>query len=318
MSYRSIKIAVGLFVLSLVIAILSFSVFILKQKGVFEQKYNYHFYTESAQSFSVGMPLFLSGFQIGSIEDIRLTDTGQVHITFSISPKNQRWITQDTQLNLKKPFIGAPYIEVLSVAKNPILPSESELKMTVSDDIDDIIAKLEPTVNQLQTIIADLSTASSQLADPKGDLFLSLNNFEGITNNINTITKKIAKEKALITSLTGNPKDVETLSSSFVKAENAISELQSTVKYTNNLINNMNQGVIQPSNKILGQVDNIMKDVEKKLKTLDKAVEAIGSSDQDIYILRKQLLKSMEKTDQLIDKVDYLMQDNSKRELELP
>jgi len=58
--------------------------------------------------------------------------------------------------------------------------------------------------------------------------------------------------------------------------------------------------------------------VTLKLNTLESTVQAVGGTDQDILILKQQLLKSVEKVNQLIDKVDYMMQDENSNRLELP
>jgi len=75
---------------------------------------------------------------------------------------------------------------------------------------------------------------------------------------------------------------------------------------------------VLPSKDIMVQVSTILTDVTLKLNTLESTVQAVGGTDQDILILKQQLLKSVEKVNQLIDKVDYMMQDENSNRLELP
>ena len=311
MSYQRMKMAVGLFVIILILSTLGLSAFLLHKKGVFEQRFSYHFMTNSAQSFTIGMPLLLSGFEIGRIDNISLTPTGEVDIIFSVNQTNHQWMTENTFLTLKKPLIGSPYIEVFSNRENPLLPPGASIKMNVSDDINDIITKLEPTVKQLSTIIADLAILTTELAKPEGALFSTLNNVQGVS-------EKLKKSPSFLASLTGNPQDGDTLSATLKESQNAILKIQKTIDETNQLVVNMNGSIVQPTNQILLQVDVIMKDITQKLAALDNAIKAVGSSDQDILILKQQLLKSVEKTNAVIDQVDYMLQDSDSNRLELP
>lgn len=311
MSYQRMKLAVGLFVISLVVSALSLTLFLLHKKGAFDQRHAFHFTTTSAQSFSIGMPLLLSGFEIGRIENISLMPTGIVDITFSVNERNREWVTENTKLTLKKPLLGSPYIEVFSSHELELLEPGSLVIMTVSDDINDIINKLDPTIQQLSTIIADLAILTAEFSKPEGALFSTLNNIEAMSY-------KLKESPSLLASLTGHPEDGSTLSSTLHESKQTILKLQKTIDQTNDLVAGMNDAIVQPTNQILLQMQGIMLDVSGKLQALDGTVKAIGSSDKEILILKQQLLESVEKTNSLIDQVDYLLQDSSKSHLELP
>lgn len=305
------KFTVGLFVIGLIISTLSLTFFLLYKKGVFDQRYTYTFKTTSAQSLSIGMPLLLSGFEIGRIDNISLTHTGLVDITFSVNERNREWITQNTKLTLKKPLLGSPYIDITSNHELPLLEPGSIVSMTVSDDINDIINKLDPTIQQLSTIIADLAILTAEFSKPDGALLATMKNIEAISTKLN-------ESPSLLGSVTGNPDDGNTLSSTLNESKKTILKLQKTIDLTNELVAGMNEAIVQPANQILLQMQEIMQDVSGKLQALDNTVNAIGSSDKEILILKQQLLESVEKTNSLIDQVDYLLQNTDSSHLELP
>jgi len=311
MSYFRLKLAVGLFMLTLGAVTLGLTGYLLFQKGVFAQKYHFHFTTPSAQSFKVGMPLLLSGFEVGYIDDIHLTETGQVNLRFYVNEMNRKWITENSRLMLKKPLIGSPYIEILSDRTSPLLEEGHEVEMTVSDDINDIIIKLEPTVNQLIAIVADLSLITHQISNPDGALFQTLNHLE-------VIIRDLKESPSFVSGLTGNPEDGQTLSDTLNRTQASIETLQQTILGVSGLVENLNETIVLPSKDIMVQVSTILTDVTLKLNTLESTVQAVGGTDQDILILKQQLLKSVEKVNQLIDKVDYMMQDENSNRLELP
>lgn len=311
MPYFRMKLAVGFFILTLAVVTVGVTSYLLYQKGVFDQKFHYHFTTPSAQSFKVGMPLLLSGFEVGYIDRIRLTETGQVDLRFYVNEANQRWITENSRLILKKPLIGSSYIEVLSDQSAPLLMDGAIIEMTVSDDINDIIIKLEPTVNQLIAIVEDLSLITKQISNPDGALFSTLSHLE-------VIVRDLKDSPSVVSSLTGNPKDGATLSRTLQSTQASIQLLEQTIGKVSGLVENLNKAIVVPSEGIMLQVSEILKDVTLKLNTLENTVQALGGTDQDILILKQQLLKSVEKTNQLIDKIDYMMQDENSNRLELP
>jgi len=138
------RLAVGLFVLILLSAIFTFLYLLLDEKGTFDKRYSYGFNTDSASSFNVGMPLKYSGFNIGVIDKISLQDDGTVHMIFSVDENNRKWVTKESVLMLKKPLIGSPHIELYSAIDNELLDENSDLTMLLSDDINDMVSKLEP------------------------------------------------------------------------------------------------------------------------------------------------------------------------------
>lgn len=308
---RHINLAVGLFVVTVLATIITSVGYLLKAKGAFDEHYPYDFYTESAQSFEVGMPILFSGFQVGVIDKIALTDKGKVHIDFSVNEKNRRWLTQNSTLTLKKPLIGSPYIELHAQMGAPLLPANSTLPMTVSDDINDIITKLEPTVNRLIAIVKDLHIITQSLANKDGALMKSMNHIE-------IFSQKLAESDSLLTAMTGTPKTSKAMIDSVMKIKQLVFSAEGTLKNVDQLVKGMQGKVVNPSGQILEKVDLILKDITSKLNRLQGAVDAIGDSDKDIVKMREQILISIERSHRLIDQVDSILNKPKSGSLELP
>lgn len=311
MSYNKMKIAVGIFVLTLFIVVSTFLYFLLEEKGTFDKRYNYHFHTESANSFHVGMPLKFSGFNVGVIDKIALKDDGTVHMTFSVNEENRKWISRDSVLIVRKPLIGSPHIELYSALGNPILSADSTLVILMSDDINDMISKLEPAVNQITNIIANIDSMTTTFAKDDSDIMKTV-------QNIQILTSKLAQSDSLLTSLTGDKESTQ----SFVKTLNSTSEIMQEIhsisKEVNKITSTLDADIINPSSSAIKELDSIMKDVKLKLDALDATVEAVGSYDSDLVELKEQISVGLQKSNQIMDKVDALMQDESSAEVLLP
>ncbi len=311
MSYNKMKLAVGLFVIALISVLIVFSYFILKEKGAFEKRVSYDFYSPSASLFKVGMPLQYSGFAIGTIDNIELTDKGDVHITFSVSQKNTKWIREYSILLLTKPLIGAPRIDVFTTPSYKLLPPNSTLQFIENDDINDMITNLQPAIEKMIHIINNIDTLSSNFAKEDGA-------FNHSIKNLDTITSRIASNKSLLTSITGDQGSTDALISSLNETQKTMKQVHEISIKLDRLIGSLDSKVLKPSTDVLNNINVIMKDVQKKLQVLDGTVSAVGGYDKDLGAIKEQIEVGLDKTNQVMNKVDALLGGNKKSEVTLP
>jgi len=305
------RLAVGMFVLVLLFTISAFLYFLLKEKGTFDERYSFNFDTESASSFNVGMPLKYSGFNIGTIDKISLKDDGTVHMVFSVSEHNRKWITKDSVLMLVKPLIGSPHIELYSAVGNELLPPKSPLIILLSDDINDMVSKLEPAVDRILNIINNLDKITTYISSDDSDIVLILKNIKKFSNRLN-------KDNSLLTMITGDANSTQSIISSLNKTKEIMQELYLISKDLNKISSSLDTDIVQPTSSTIKDVDKIMKDVKQKLDAIDSTIKAVGSYDKDLYELKNQISAGVEKSNHIMDKVDALLQDEKKSEVTLP
>jgi len=299
------KLAVGIFVITIFIVTASFSYFLLKEKGTFDKRYSYHFSTETASSFNVGMPLKYSGFNIGVIDKISLQDDGTVHMVFSVNENNRKWVTKDSVLMLKKPLIGSPHIELYSAIDNEVLKENSTITIRLSDDINDMVSKLEPPVDRIISIINNIDNITSYLSNDNSDILLTLENIRKFSDNL-------TKSNSLLTTITGDENSTQSIISSLNKTKEIMEELHKISTDVSKITSSLDSEIMQPTSSSLKELDIIMKDIKQKLKSLDGTVKAVGSYEKDLYELKEQVSVGLQKSNQIIDKVDSLLQDEEK------
>ncbi len=304
MQYNKMKLAVGLFVLALFISMFTFLFLLLEEKGTFDKRYYYHFKTDSAEYIYVGMPLKFSGFIIGTIDKVVLEDDGSVNITFSVNEDNRKWISEGSVLMIIKPLIGSPYIVFYSSLGSKLLKNNSTLSIIVNDDINDLVIKLEPAVKQVINILDNVNTITSYLAKEDSD-------FMQILKNVNKLSAKLANDDSLLTSVTGDKKSTQ----------NIIESLKQTTKILQDIskiTSSLGKDIVSPASSSLKELEMIMKDVKQKLDTIDGTVKSVGSYDTELIELKEQVIVTIQKSNQILDKVDALMQDESSSEVTLP
>lgn len=293
MQYNRMKLTVGIFVITLFIAITGFSYLILKEKGAFENRYSFYFNTQSASSFSVGMPLRFAGFRIGVIDTIALNDDGSVKVTFSVNEENRKWISEHSMLLLQRPLIGSPHIEVYSTPGNKALEDGSAIEIIVSDDINAMVSKLEPVVDKLINIIISIEKITNRLSADDSEVF-------EIISNLKKFTDTLIKDDALLTTVTGDKQATQSLIRSLESLAN--------IMHTSDLF----------TAKVDQEIHTILIDLKQKLETLNPLFQSIGGLDRDIIGLKDQVSVTVQKSNQLLDKVDAFMIDKTKEEVKLP
>ncbi|MBN2824962.1 MAG: MCE family protein, partial [Campylobacterales bacterium] len=254
MQYTEMKRSVGIAVLLLITLVLSFVIFIVKEKGYLEPRYTYHFIVDDASSLQVNTPLNYSGFTISMIQDIELLQSGKAQMSFELTEKNRHWIRQNTVLTIKRPLIGSPYIEISPIDPNsPILEAtEGVLNVKLSNDINDIIERLEPVVNKAVDILDNLDKIMAMLANEESELVQSI-------QNINTITRKFANNDALLTSITGDKNATKNVIDAMDNLGNILENVEKITYDFAQISGSLDSDIVQPSSNVLHDMEKIMK-----------------------------------------------------------
>ncbi len=304
MQYNKMRLAVGLFVITLFIVIGTFLVLLLKDKGTFDKRYSFHFETDTAEYLYIGMPLKFSGFDIGVIDKIKLKDDGSVFISFSVTQEHRKWISEGSVLMTIKPLIGSPHIVLFTALGTPLLEPNSSLVLMMSDDINDLILRLEPAVKKATNILNSIDKITTYLASEDSEL-------KQILQNLNKFSAKLANNDSLLTSATGDEKSTN----SVIKSLNETAKIMQDIS---KITSSLGRDIINPASSSMREIEGIMKDIKSKLDAIDSTVNSVGSYDKELLELKEQISVGVQKSNQIMDKVDSLMSDKSDAEVMLP
>ena len=311
MQYNRIKVAVGFFVFTLFLVLAGSIYFLLHEKGFFDKRYAYRFNIDSAEFFSVGMPLKFSGFDVGTIDNIALRNDGSVNIIFSVDENNKKWIRQNTYLTIKKPLIGSAYIVIDTNLSEPPLAEGSTLQILQSDDINDMISRLEPVVKKLIKIIDNIDKITTEITSEDSDII-------AILENLNSFTKKLSQSDSLLTSVTGDAKAAKELVNAIKEFNSSMVAIKKITSDVNGISGNFSKDIIEPASKSLIELHKIMQDITKKLNAIDGTVNSVGSYEGDLVEIKEQVSVTIEKSNQLIDKIDSIITNETQDKVVLP
>jgi len=310
-SYNKMRIAVGLFIITLFLFIGTSMFFLLKEKGAFDKHYNYHFTTDSAEFIQVGMPVKFSGFEIGAINHIELKSDGSVNITFSITQEYRKWLTNGSILMIIKPLIGSPHIVLFTSLDTPLLEPEAKLELMMSDGINDLILRLEPALATATHILDNVDKITTYLADEDSEL-------KHILRNLEKLSSKLAKSNSLLTSVTGDAKSTKELTDALTQSSKIAKDIQKITNDIATITSSLDKSIMQPAQNSANEIEHILKDITAKLDALDGTVKTAGSFSSELVDIKEQIRVGVQKSNMLMDKVDALLGDAEVQGVELP
>ena len=192
---------VGLFLLLAVLAIAVILVFLGVNQRWFAKDYEFRSRFDSAGGLSVGMPIMLKGFEIGSIERIELNDDNQVDVLFTVQDTYYSRVLPNSVLELTSSPIGLgvtlnfypgagagmpqpelSFIPSLDLPEGQDLVTAGLVVIPKGEDvIGSVIAKLNPilddvrsTIVQIKRVVGTVDLALQGKSGPVGEMVMDL------------------------------------------------------------------------------------------------------------------------------------------------
>ncbi len=294
MQYKKMLIAVGALIFATMV-LLVFSVgYIVQKKGIFEKKYHYKLVAKSGADLVEGMPILYSGFEIGTVTKMKLTESGDVEIVIEIPESQIRWIKSDSKFILDKPLIGSPKIVVQSPNLDAQTLSMTEVRDIVTQDgINELVAKVQPVLDNLQGILQNVNTLTSK----EGDL-------TKILHHVEVTTGKIAQSRAVqrVDEVMDEVKQISVMLKE---------DIDKAMKQVDKMF-------LADHNSSAAKVNAMLDDINQKVKSLNATVEAINGVSKELGGLTKDVKFSMKKADSVLEGVNGIIGSEPEGEVTLP
>lgn len=309
---------VGLFISMTALILTVALVYLAVGKGAFEKIHTFTLSSKSGDGFTEGMPVVFSGFNIGKVRDLELNDKGIVLIKIKIPDRHVKWMRQDSTFILYRPLIGSARIVVnTNNLDSPELSGDKMPEVTIVNDINDAIARIEPVLQKVSQIAENVERLTHKLSDPKGDLNRTLGNAQTITSNL-------ASKKSLIEMAVSDEESIKALHDSLKKLKDITSNVDRLLLKVDKMADKTNDQ-IYGGEGALPQITTILKDIVGKLQKLDKTIDNINhiSSDtsagvKDFRILRSDIDDAVSAIDDVAKKLDALIGSKKNPEFKAP
>lgn len=227
------------------------------ERDIFTAKFRLYFTTDKGTGLFEGMPVKLSGFKIGKVENIILDENAKVKAAMLIQNRYQKWIREDSTAILgKEGFIGESIIDISagSISK-PMKQNNSEINFERTKGLDQIMEDVRPILGDVKKIIEYIN-------DPKSDLKLTIHNLKELSSELRTTRAKL---DALL-------KNADLTASSVGKRiDPLMNKLEKTMDNAEKTTTKLREAVDKSADKlpsVLNKADNALDDTSEITKSL--------------------------------------------------
>ena len=155
----------------------------LVHQDFFKKTTRMYFFADSAQGIASGMSVQLSGFRIGTVDELSLEPNATVKVRLVINSQYDHFIRQDSQARLSKEgLIGTSIIEITPGSPQVRqMQNDGVLKFNRAKDIADIAPDL---AGRIGPILNDIKSITQSINDPGGDFRQSLKSIRQASDQI--------------------------------------------------------------------------------------------------------------------------------------
>jgi phospholipid/cholesterol/gamma-HCH transport system substrate-binding protein len=314
---KNLEFKVGLLLALTLLLAAAFIGYSLYARGVFEHTQRLVLVADNAEGVSIGMPISFSGFPIGQVERMSLTEDGKVRIEMAIPVKDAKWLRTSSVFTLEKSLVGAAKIRAFSTnLKDPPLPADAERPLYTGDaaqEIPELLVKVREVLTNLENLTGKESSLARSLA------------------NMQAVTERMAGRYGVMGGILGAPENARKVVDAIDRANALLESLNGVSLKVDNVLNKTDQrvygpgGIMDETQRAVVQINAILTDARNSLKKADailKNTEGITSdvkgATTDLPALRAQVDDSLAKVNRMIDEINRKWPFSHKTEVKLP
>jgi len=294
--------ALALVILMVVIVSASLA-YVMYARGVFESTQQIVLIADDSEGVIVGMDLTFSGFPIGRVRRIELSDDGKARIVVDVARKDAKWIRTSSVFTMERSLVGVTRLRVFSgVLTDPPLPDGAIRTVLLGD----ATAEIPHLVDTMRSLLGNLENMTKS----DSSLRASLDNVQAVTQNLRGPYGGLG----VVLGGDGNAQKVITV---LDHINTLLAKIDSRVFGVD--------GVMDESQAAITQVNELLSGIRTSLKSVDVVLaqaQVIGSNVEvasvDLVVLREQVEASLRKVEHLVNEIDRKWPFPRDTELKLP
>ena len=264
----NIEFKVALLIIVMVMLMLGSLVYVMYARGVFESTQRVVLIADDSEGVIVGMDLTFSGFPIGRVQRVELSDEGKARIIIEVAREDAKWLRTSSVFTMERSMVGSTHLHVYTgVLADPPLPDGAVRAVLIGN----AAAEIPQLVNTVRGLVENLQN----MTKPDSSLNMSLGNLQTVTQN-----------------LTGPYGALSVVLGSEAHAKKVISTLDES------------KAAMIQVNTILGEVRTSLKGVDAVLVE----AQAVGANARvattDLAALREQVEMNLRKVEHLVDEIN--------------
>jgi phospholipid/cholesterol/gamma-HCH transport system substrate-binding protein len=300
-----------------VLLVVGSGVYLLYARGAFEAQQTVVLVADDSEGVTVGMDLTFSGFPIGRVRRIELSDEGNARIVIDVPVRDARWLRQSSIFTMERSVVGSVRLRAFSgVLDDPPLPDGAERRVLLGDataEIPQVVATARELLNNLTNMTNAQSALNTTLQQTQ------------------LLTEKLNGPQGALGVLAGNDADRQRLAATLAQADTLMKRLNSLTARTEGLVVNADRrvlgegGLVTDVQALVQQMNTALGEARQSLKKVDAVlVEAQGIASNtreatvDLGALRTEVEASLRKVDALVNEVNRKWPFARDTEIKLP
>ncbi|WP_342131524.1 MlaD family protein [Hydrogenophaga sp. OTU3427] len=312
-----IEFKAALLMVLFVLLVLGSGLYLLYARGAFEASQTVVLVADDSEGVTVGMDLTFSGFPIGRVRRIELSDVGNARIVVDVPRRDARWLRVSSVFTMERSLVGSVRLRAYSgVLDDAPLPDGAERRVLVGDataEIPQVVATARELLNNLTAMTGADAALNTTL------------------NQMRVLTEKLNGPQGALGVLAGNDDDRRRLAATLAQADTLMQRLNSLTARTEGLVANADRrvlgddGLVTDVQALVKQMNTALGEARQSLRKVDAVLveaQAIASNTReastDLGSLRAEVEASLRKVESLVNEINRKWPFARDTEIKLP
>lgn len=271
---KNLELKIGLLLVFTVLLAGAIVFYTLYARGVFQITQALYLTAPEAEGVTVGMPMTFSGFPIGEVKKMDLTEDGKVRIEIAIPKKDAKWLRQGSRFTLEKSLVGGAKIKAFTADLKDKPLEDGARRNLITGDVTQEIPVL---VEKVKSILANVDA----MTNPDSSINRSL-------GNVATVTGRMAGEYGVMEGVLGGPDKAKQVVDALAKANSLLANLNGVSLKVDGILAKTDsqvfgpEGVMDQTRQSVAKVNGILGDVRESLKKADAILANAQSASSDV------------------------------------
>ena len=303
-NFKSMEVKVGLFITLILGLSIIILIYIGYKKEIFSKKISYYVISKTGENIERGIPVRLSGFKIGQVENVFLDNVDYVKVEIRVLEKYQKWFRKDSRIILdQEGIIGNSYLKLLpGTEKTAQLPPGAEIFLDKVAGLNEILVEAQPVIDDLKAIVSNVREITDQLLDKNGSM-------QRILSNLEQITEKLNKNRGLIYYVTEDQRPVQKLDKILSATDNLMNSIDRLLQNATMRVSDLEPiqdeilGITKDARLFVQELQGIRGDISPILENVKDITIEIKKATNELYRLRQETDYVLRAGSELLDEL---------------